>query len=97
MKDATQIIFKPLITEKAAFNKQFTRYFFKVAKTASKAQIKNAVEKLFNVKVKKVNTVQVKGHPIKRWGKVISSKPNWKKAVITLFPNEKIDLIEGLY
>lgn len=97
MKDFSQIIIEPLITEKAVSGREYNRYYFKVAKDAGKNEIKKAVESLFNVKVKRVNTIQVKGKPIKRGGRKISRRSNWKKAGVTLFKGEKISLIEGLY
>jgi large subunit ribosomal protein L23 len=96
-KNSLQIIIEPLVTEKASNSRALNKYFFVVDKKARKGQIKQAVEKTFNVRVQKVNTALVSGKTIKRWGKTIGSKSDWKKAVVTLFAGEKIDLLEGLF
>ena len=97
MKDFTQIIIRPLVTERASLDRALGKYYFAVAQQATKDQIKVAVEKLFNVQVTKINTSRGHGKSVKRWGKTIGYKSDWKKAIITLAAGEKIDLVEGMY
>ncbi len=80
------IIIAPIITEKSSMGIQDGRYTFEVNKKATKIQIANAVEKLFEVKVLKVNTVSVKGKE-KRMGAHSGMRPDWKKAIVTIDTN----------
>ncbi len=80
------IIIKPIITEKSTMEIQSGKYTFEVAKKAGKIQIATAVEKLFEVKVLKVNTMNVKGKE-KRVGVHTGKTPDWKKAIITIDTN----------
>ena len=80
------IIIAPIITEKSSANMQEGKYTFEVNKKATKIQIANAVEKLFEVKVVKVNTITVKGKE-KRMGAHTGMRPDWKKAVVTIDTN----------
>ena len=91
-----EIIVKPIITEKSSSNVAEGKYTFKVAKKATKIQIANAVEALFNVKVTNVNTITVKGKE-KRVGANTGRRPDWKKAIVTIDtnPNEKTYLTKG--
>jgi len=92
MKPLYEIIRKPLITEKANLLKEEAQVVaFEVAKTANKIEIKNAVEKAFDVKVKSVNTIQQRGK-VKRVGYNIGQRNNWKKAYVTLEEGHNIDL-----
>lgn len=75
--------------------KQQDKYVFEVHKEATKAQIKEAVEKAFKVTVTKVNVVRVPGKT-KRFGRRRITSSPWKKAIVTLAPGQKITLIEGL-
>lgn len=77
------IIIKPIITEKSNDGLQEGKYTFKVNKKATKIDIRNAVEKLFEVKVLDVNTMSVKGKN-KRMGKTSGKTPDWKKAIVTI-------------
>lgn len=90
------IIIAPIITEKSSENIQNGRYTFEVNKKATKIQIANAVEKLFEVKVLKVNTISVKGK-MKRMGAHAGMTPDWKKAIVTIDtnPEEKKYLGKG--
>ena len=83
---AEDIIIKPIITEKSNTSIQEGKYTFKVAKKATKVEIRNAVEKLFGVKVLKVNTVTVKGKE-KRVGVHVGRTSDWKKAIVTIDTN----------
>ncbi len=80
---AEDIILAPVVTEKSNSEMQEGKYTFKVAKKATKVEIKNAVEKLFEVKVLKVNTMTVKGKE-KRVGVHQGKTSDWKKAIVTI-------------
>jgi len=80
---AEEIILAPVVTEKSNSDMQEGKYTFKVAKKATKVEIKNAVEKLFEVKVLKVNTITVKGKE-KRVGVHLGKTSDWKKAIVTI-------------
>jgi len=80
---AEDIILAPIVTEKSSLEMQNGKYTFEVAKKATKVQIKNAVEKLFNVKVLQVNTMNIRGKE-KRVGVHEGTTPSWKKAIVTI-------------
>lgn len=80
---AEEIILAPVVTEKSNDELQAGKYTFKVNKKATKIEIKNAVEKLFEVKVLKVNTMTVKGKE-KRVGRYTGKTSDWKKAIVTI-------------
>ena len=88
MKNPRDIIIKPIITEKSNVQMEEKRYSFVVDKKANKIAIKRAVEDIFGVKVKKVNTISVKGKP-RRVGVHSGYRPDWKKAVVTLHEESK--------
>ena len=81
-----EIIIAPIITEKSNDEMQQGKYTFKVNKNATKVEIANAVEKLFEVKVLKVNTISVKGKS-KRVGYNTGKTSDWKKAIVTIDTN----------
>ena len=83
---AEEIIVAPVVTEKSSSDIQNGRYTFEVNKKATKIEIANAVEKLFGVKVLKVNTISVKGKE-KRMGAHTGMTPDWKKAIVTIDTN----------
>ena len=91
-----EIIVKPIITEKSSTGVAEGKYTFKVAKKATKIQIANAVETLFDVKVLNVNTMTVKGKE-KRVGANSGKRPDWKKAIVTIDtnPSEESYLTKG--
>jgi large subunit ribosomal protein L23 len=91
-----QIIKRPLIlTEKGnRLREQSNQYLFEVERTANKAQIRDAIETLFSVKVEKVHTLVVRGH-MRRMGRGHAKTRNWKKAIVSLKEGETIDLFEG--
>lgn len=91
MKDFTDIIIAPVITEKAAIQAEANVYTFKVAAEANKIEIKKAIEEAFGVKVVKVNTVNTKSKA-KRVGRYAGKTKTYKKAFITLADGEKIEL-----
>ena len=90
-----EVLRRPLITEKNSVLLDQNKYAFKVAKEANKHQIKEAVEKAFNVKVTKVNVMTVPGKMHRR-GRFQTMSPSWKKAIVTLQSGNKIDLFEGV-
>ena len=91
-----EIIIKPIITEKSNDGLQEGKYTFEVNKKATKVDIAKAVEKLFEVKVLKVNTMSVKGKQ-KRVGAHVGMTKDWKKAIVTIDtnPTEKSYLTKG--
>lgn len=95
MRDYRDIIIKPIITEKTMNLLVENKYTFIVDKRANKTEIKNAIESIFNVKVEKVYTMNVKGKP-KRMGRSVGKTPDRKKAIVALKPGQKIPLFEGL-
>ena len=90
------VLVRPLITEKATRLGAENKYCFEVRRVANKMQIKDAVEKGFDVKVLNVNTMIMKGKPKRIRGSRIKRSPNWKKAVVTLHPDDKLELFEGV-
>ncbi|MBR7101367.1 MAG: 50S ribosomal protein L23 [Clostridia bacterium] len=96
MKFAHDIIIKPIITEKSMDGISSKRYTFQVAKNATKPEIAAAVEEIFNVKVAKVNTINMKKKP-KRLGYHFGYTAEWKKAIVTLTASSKeIEFFNGL-
>lgn len=94
MREAQQIIRRPLISEKGTDLKdRINQYLFEVAQDANKIEIKRAVESLFRVKVLQVRTLSVKGKK-KRVGRLVGRTPGWKKAVATLKEGENIEFFE---
>ena len=91
-----EIIVRPVITEKSNDEMQSGKYTFEVNKKATKVEIAKAVEKLFDVKVLKVNTISVKGKE-KRVGAHTGMTSDWKKAIVTIDtnPTEKTYLAKG--
>jgi large subunit ribosomal protein L23 len=89
------IIKSPVITEKATMASEFNQVIFKVAPKATKPQVKEAVEKLFDVKVKAVNTLVRKGKS-KTFRGVAGRQGDFKKAIVTLEEGYSIDVTTGL-
>jgi len=95
MKEPQQIIKRPLITEKSTRQKEKgNQIAFVVDPRANKIQVRQAVEKLFKVKVKAVHTLNLKGKR-KRMGRFIGWRSDWKKAIVTLKEGERIEFFEG--
>ncbi len=88
MKTAQDIILKPIITEESMLGISEKKYTFKVAKDANKIEIKKAIEEVFPVKVKKVNTMNVRGQKRRR-GNDVGRTASWKKAIVTLTEDSK--------
>jgi large subunit ribosomal protein L23 len=91
MKDPYAVIVKPVITEDATRMSERGQYAFKVQINSSKAEIRKAIEKAFNVKVRKVNT-QVIGGEMKRVRYQLGKRADWKKAIVTLEEGQKLEL-----
>ena len=89
------IILGPLVTEKSTQGSENNQVTFKVSLDASKPEIKEAVESLFEVKVKRVNTIRMKGK-VKRFKGQPGKRSNWKKAIVSLVEGETIDMMTGI-
>ncbi|MDO5714066.1 MAG: 50S ribosomal protein L23 [Tissierellia bacterium] len=90
------IIIRPIITERSMMDMEENKYTFVVAKKANKREIKTAIEDIFDVKVKNVNTMNMRGK-LKRQGATSGRRPNWKKAIVTLTDDSKsIEFFEGM-
>ena len=88
-------VVRPLVTEKTSAAYQAKgEYAFEVSPNANKQSIREAIERLFGVKVTAVWTMNVRGKP-RRVGQSIGNRPNWKKAIVTLRAGDKIDVFEG--
>lgn len=89
------VIVSPVITEKSTIASEHNQVVFKVAKNATKPEIKKAVESLFDVKVKAVNTLVRKGKQ-KRFRGILGKQSDFKKAIVTLVEGQTIDVTTGL-
>lgn len=90
-----EIIKRPLITEKTSIQKELANQLtFEVDRRANRIEIKRAIETAFKVRVASVQTMQVKGK-VKRRGRNVGKRRDWKKAIVTLMPGERIDFFEG--
>jgi len=93
-KELYATIVRPLLTERSTILKEkHNQYMFETAVSASKPDIKKAVEDLFKVKVEDVRTMIVRGK-FRRFGKGGGMRPDWKKAIVTLKEGQKIDFAE---
>ena len=92
--DHTQIIIRPVVSEKSYVLAANDKYTFRVHPDAHKTQVRQAVEELFDVKVQKVNIVKVQAKP-KRRGMFQGSRPGWKKAIVQLAEGQTIEIFEG--
>ncbi len=89
------IIRRPVITEKTNIQKdEANQVTFEVDPRANRIEIKRAVEQIFNVKVAETHTMNVSGK-LKRRGRILGKRRNWKKAIVTLMPGERIEFFEG--
>lgn len=89
------IIKRPLVTEKSNIQKETANQLtFEVDRQANRIEIRRAIEQIFNVKVASVRTMQVTGK-VKRRGRILGKRRDWKKAIVTLRPGERIDFFEG--
>jgi large subunit ribosomal protein L23 len=90
-----EVLRRPRITEKNAALQTQGKYAFEVAVEANKGQVKQAVEKAFKVRVIDVNMMMVPGRGRRMRGRLVIS-PSWKKAIVTLKPGDKIEIVEGV-
>lgn len=96
MKHSYDVLRGPMLTEKGTLLKETdNKVMFKVAKSANKIEIKNAIEEIFKVKVDRVTTMNYMGKT-KRMGRYEGKRPDWKKAIVTLKEGEKLDFLEGV-
>ena len=96
MREPRTIIKRALITEKGtALRERRNQYHFEVARDANKIEIKRGIETIFSVKVATVRTMQMRGK-VKRQGRFLGKRSDWKKAVVTLLPDQKIELFEQI-
>lgn len=90
------IIRRPVQSEKSNLQKEkFNQLTFEVAPSANRVEIKNAIEKIFNARVQSVKTLNVKGK-VKRRGRILGKRRDWKKAIVRLMPGQRIDFFEGV-
>ena len=92
---ARDVILAPVVTEKTNSAMERGTYTFRVHPEATKSQVHNAVEEIFKVRVVRVNTMNVPGKP-RRLGLRVGRTSNWKKAIVTLAPGQKIQFFEGV-
>ncbi len=94
--DIHSVLRRPIVTEKTTIQKEDdNQVVFRVRSDANKVQIREAVERLLEVKVLSVNTAIVRGK-VKRMGRRFGQRPNWKKAIVTLAPGEEVEFFEAL-
>ncbi len=94
-RDPRHVIVRPLMTEKSMRLKdEHNTVTFQVRPDANKVEIRHAVEAIFSVKVAAVRTAAYEGK-LKRMGRHQGRRPEWKKAIVTLRPGHKIELVEG--
>lgn len=94
LRNPHDIIIKPLLTEKSTGLKdRENKLAFKVHKDANRVEVKRAIEEIFKIKVRDVNIMNLKGKK-KRMGKFLGKRPDWKKAIVSLKPGEKLDILE---
>jgi large subunit ribosomal protein L23 len=93
--DASQVIIRPVVSEKSFVQAEIGKYTFRVHADAHKTQIRQAIEQLFDVKVRDVRTVSVKSKP-KRRGVYAGRTRTWKKAIVQLQPGDTIPIFQGL-
>jgi len=96
MKNLYAVIRRPIITEKGNLQKELNnKVTFEVHPDATKQEIKTAVEKFFKVRVLNVHSLNQRGK-VKRVGRFLGKRKNWKKAIVTLGPNDQIEFFEGV-
>ena len=93
--DASQVIIRPIISEKAYVLTEVGKYTFRVNERAHKTQIRQAIEQLFDVNVVEVHTMSVKSKP-KRRGQTAGRTRAWKKAIVQVQPGQTIPIFQGL-
>ena len=92
-----QVLKRPILTEKSDLQRDNNQYVFEVDRRANKLQIRDAVERLFDVEVLAVNTMTMKPKRRRMGRKTITTRSAWKRAVVTLAPGERIqEFFEGV-
>lgn len=92
-----QVLKRPILTEKSDYQRDEHQYVFEVDRRANKLQIREAIEVLFDVRVDSVNTMMMKPKRRRLGRRTITTRPAWKKAVVTLAPGERIqEFFEGV-
>ena len=94
--DLSDVLVAPLLTEKSSAAMAQKKVTFKVKPEVTKRQVKLAVEWKLGAKVEKINMIQVRGKH-RRMGRYVGQTAAWKKAMVTLKPGQKIELLEGLW
>lgn len=95
MRSVYEVIRRPIISEKStALAEVAGKYAFEVASQANKQEIRDAVQRLFNVQVREVRTMVMHGK-VKRVGRFETKRPNWKKALVTLAEGQKIEFFQA--
>jgi large subunit ribosomal protein L23 len=90
------IIIRPIVTEKTNIQKEAANQVtFEVDRKANRIEVRRAIEQIFNVRVANVRTMQIRGK-FKRRGRVIGKRRDWKKAIVTLRPGDRIEFFEGV-
>ena len=96
MRDPRSVVRRALITEKGTVLREVrNQYLFEVQRDANKIDIKRAIEAIFHVQVASVRTQQMLGK-VRRQGRFVGKRSDWKKAIVTLKPDQKIDLFEQI-
>jgi large subunit ribosomal protein L23 len=96
MKNPRSVVRRALVTEKGTLLRELrNQYVFEVQRDANRIDIKRAVEVIFNVKVASVRTQQIRGK-VRRQGRFVGRRSDWKKAIVTLRPDNKIELFEQI-
>ncbi len=91
-----EILRRPVLTEKTSYlADELHRYTFEVDGRATKQLVQQAVEEIFDVHVERVNIMRVHGKT-RRFGRLVGTTPEWKKAIVTLAPGESISFFEGV-
>lgn len=95
MKEMRSVIRRPLLTEKGTVMRELhNQILFEVDRRAGKVEIRQAVEKIFGVKVQDVRTINYEGKR-RRAGRLMTKRNDWKKAYVTLAPGQKLEIFEG--
>jgi len=96
MRDPREVLIRPVVTERSTYTMdEHNAVTFVVSKDANKIEIKHAVERMFDVKVLTVRTMNVRGK-WRRMGRALGKKPGYKKAIVKLVEGERIDVYEGI-
>ncbi|MFP5363964.1 MAG: 50S ribosomal protein L23 [Thermoleophilia bacterium] len=93
--DASQVIIRPVVSEKSYVLATANKYVFRVHQDAHKTQIRQSIEELFDVSVVSVHTLSVKSKP-KRRGQIHGRTRSWKKAIVEVGPGDSIPIFQGL-